>query len=365
MERALWLWYQNLMRTDAKSADWKSFIGFAHEWSITTVIIWFPHVYLERMDANWRWPPRKGAFGHLGKEIVACAHQKSLKAVFGFALNGYDTGQMILAADPALAATVPPHLQDTEKGRVARETVFCPSKGSSREMLEELLLIVVDEVGVDGLNFECGEVDYVTCHCPVCLERFQSSGEGETEGKSSLWVLEQLNPAVAFLQRERPGLLLSTQHIYEQVTDPHQLNREIAPQCTVLWCGYGTFPDLEVCRQFSAERDNVGYLMRLHGLVDVSFDHLRALAQVTENLAALKPKLLYGRAWIPRGWNAAKCAVFAETARKPFATAADLEALIRRVQLQYQLEEGAADPWAVPPGDYNAIPGEWGQSQTV
>jgi hypothetical protein len=351
LKRSLWVWFQNL------GGSWREFIDFAVQWQIDSVVIWFPFSYMEGKAEDWKWPPRKGIFGPFGKEIVQYAHSQSVQLICGFALNGYDVGAFILKEHPELQAKIPSELADTAKGKASIGRIFCLSNELSQKMVHELLSILEEETGVDGFNFESGAVDYMTCHCPRCEERFQSRGETEHENKPILWEIEQINSAVDFLKNKRKDLWLSMDAIYGQVADPEVLAREIDEQCTIIWGDWGNFPDIAMGKKLVSVRENTGFILRLHLLREPSRQALTDIIENCRELVSLGPREMVGRAWVPKDWNAVKDALFAQVTKAPRRSDTELQAIIEELYSRYPFQKAEEE---LPPGDYNQIKGEWG-----
>ncbi|MCK4416793.1 MAG: hypothetical protein KAV99_01330 [Candidatus Latescibacteria bacterium] len=351
LRRSFWIWFQNL------DGAWREFIDFAAQWQIDSVVIWFPFSYMEGKAEDWKWPPRKGTFGNFGKEITQYAHSQGVQLICGFPLNGYDVGAFILKEHPELQATIPSELANTPKGKDSVGKIFCPSNEASQKMVQELLNILVEETGVDGFNFESGAVDYVTCHCSRCEERFQSRGETEHENKPILWEIEQINSFVHFLRNKRDGLQFSMDAIYGQVADPELLAREIDEHCTIFWGDWGNFPDRTTAKKLMSIRQNTGFLLRLQLLREPGQQALTDIIENCRELISLSPREMVGRAWIPRGWNAVKDALFAQATRDSRRSDAEFQAIIEELYARYPFRKGEEE---VPPGNYNKIEGEWG-----
>ncbi|RKY64521.1 MAG: hypothetical protein DRQ02_11350 [Candidatus Latescibacterota bacterium] len=361
LRRSFWIWFQNLGGTCPVASfppygAWREFIQFAAQWQIDSVIIWFPFSYMEGRAEDWKWPPRRGMFGPFGKEIVQYAHDQGVQFICGFPLNGYDVGAFILKEHPELQAKIPPELANTPKGKDSVGKVFCPSNETSQQMVQELLNILVEETGVDGFNFESGAVDYVTCHCPRCEKRFQSRGETEHENKPILWDIEQINAAIDFLESKGKGLQFSMDAIYGQVADPETLAKEIDRRCTILWGDWENFPDVGMMKELVNIRKNTGAMLRLHLLREPGQQALTQIVESCRKLGSLGLREIAGRAWIPRGWNAVKDALFAEATKNPWRSDSEFQTLIEKLYSRYPFQKGEEE---VPPGDYNKIEGEW------
>lgn len=312
-DRYLWIWLPNL------EGRWKEFVDFAADWKCTGVVIW-------GLD-GWRDEPAGKQRGSKAfcRELVRYAHDRGVKVVHGFGLNGYDEGQHVCQRVPEGRAMIPDRLKDTRLGKASLRHVFCPSNAKALDVLREMLLAAAD-TGLDGYNFETADVDYVTCHCEKCAERFQNADEEEYGRKPPRWCTEQANWAVELLKRERPRLWLSVEFAmqkfgrapYDNCPGLFLINKEIDPRATVVWAE-GTYPPQEICRRLQAERANVGFYIRGGEMGWARAAEIKPadIVAACRRLATLQPECFMYRSWMPReGW-AVNMAVAAEAMRDP------------------------------------------------
>ncbi|MBM4082398.1 MAG: hypothetical protein FJ278_22020, partial [Planctomycetes bacterium] len=226
----LWVWLPNL------DGRWKDYVDFAADWKCTGVVIWG----LE----GWKRGTATSTRGNetFCRELVAYAHARGVQVIHGFGLNGYDEGRHVCKTLPATNAVIPEKLKNTSKGKDSVGNIFCPSNPDALKLLRELLLRAAD-TGIDGFNFETADVDYITCHCATCEQRFQSASETEHENKPPRWSIEQANWAIELLAKERPKHWLSIEFAMQRFGRPPyldsalitQINREIDGRATVVW----------------------------------------------------------------------------------------------------------------------------------
>jgi len=320
-ERVLWVWLPNL------GADWREFIDFASEWKCTSVVIW-------GLD-GWRED------GKRCREIVAYAHERGVKVIHGFGLNGYHEGVHILKMHPELAAVIPERLKDTAKAKASVGNVFCPSKELSQHLVRDLLLKAAD-TGIDGFNFETADVDYVTCHCETCEKRFDSASETEGTNKPPTWSIDQVNAAVEFLQRERPSLWLTSEYAMQcQAKKPYtdspalaRMNKEIDPRSMIVWAE-GLYPPQDICEQLARGRENVGFYIRggeTQGISDKPRVRWKDIVAATRRLQPISARCIMYRSWLPREVMAVNMAVAAEAMWNPNRSDAEFERIAGLVE---------------------------------
>lgn len=332
--RILWVWLHNLER------HWKDFIDFAADWKCTGVVIWGLDGWKEKSPDSKQLSVDEA----FCREVVAYAHARGVQVIHGFGLNGYNEGRYICKQVPAARAVIPDRLKDTSRGKDSVGNIYCPSNPEALKLLRQMLLRAAD-TGIDGFNFETADVDYITCHCPTCETRFQSANE--TEGtKPPRWAIEQVNWAVNLLQVERPKLWLSIELAMQSFGQPpyldsepiEQLNKEIDPRATLVWCE-GTYPPQPICEKLAAGRDNIGFLIRSaefkgwEGAKKIKPDDI---IDTVGRLWTLHPKCFIYRSWWPRERWVVNMAVAAEAMRDPNQPNA------RFVQIEAEMERLSA-----------------------
>jgi len=316
-----WVWWDNL---EGHSRD---FIDFAAEHEADGVVIWGLQ--------GWQGD------GKRCREVAAYAHARDVKVIHGLGLNGYDVGKHIVGQNPALAATMPPSLAKTRKAERSRKAVFCASKSESLTLLKRCLLRAAD-TGIDGLNFETADVDYITCHCPQCETRFDSAGEAENTNKPVGWALEHLRFAADVLLDTHPRLWLSCeltlqrfgQSPYTDCQRVLELNRKIDPRITIVWAERTAPPD-PIARRLRAERDNLGFYIRSGAMFGWEAKHIlapRELLPIARRLLALDPVCVMYRAYRPLGLWAVNMGAAARILREPEMTEAKLEDMVAKLQ---------------------------------
>lgn len=285
-----WLWWKNL------DGDWKTLIDFSAEQKVDGVVIWGLQ--------GWKGD------GARCREVVEYAHKRGVKVIHGLGLNGYEIGAHLLKEHPELAATIPQRLAETKKAAATRRCVFCPSHPKAKQLLRELL-IKTAETGIDGFNFETADVDYLTCHCEKCEERFKSKAETEHQNKPIEWPLEHLEFAADVLSESHPDLWLTCEFAMQRFgRAPYvdcerilELNRRVDPRITVIWAE-ATAPPEEIAKRLRAERTNLGWYIRTGAIYgDKTKDLLQAetLKPIAKRLKALDPKCFFYRGYLPKG----------------------------------------------------------------
>lgn len=303
--RYYWTWMKNL------EDKWREFIDFAAAWPCNGVVLW-------GLDA-WK-------DAGFGRTLCDYAHERNISVIHGFGLNGYSEGKHICAAIPEARAVIPEKFHDSKEGKRSLAAIYCPSKTAANSMLREMLLAAAD-AGVDGFNFETGDVDYVTCHCPACLECFNSRNEGENTQKPVSWPIAHINNAVETMIRARPDLWLSAEFAMQKFapapyTDSEKLSRlasEIDARCTVVW-SEGMAPPQEISSRLAALRRRSGFYIRsgaIHGLEGARRYRWEDELSAIRRLAALKPECMMYRAGAPEDYLAAKMAIAASAMRDP------------------------------------------------
>lgn len=316
-QRFFWVWWRNL------EGAWRDFIDFTADQQMDGVVIWGLQ--------GWQ------GSGDQCRAVVEHANARGLKVVHGLGLNGYEVGKDIVGRHPELAAVVPASLAETEKGTWTREAVFCPSKPRSLQLLRECLLRAA-ATGIHGFNFETADVDYVTCHCPECESRFDSSSETEHTNKPIGWPLEHLRVAADVLGEDYPDLWLTCEFAMQRFgrkpyTDCErilELNRGIDPRMTVVWAE-ATAPPPEICRALRGERENVGFYIRsgaIHGWEAEEILPAADMLPIARRLFALDPVCVMYRATRPLDRWAVNMGVAARVLRHPQMTDDDLAAAV-------------------------------------
>ncbi len=342
-----WIWWNNL------EGDWRGFIDFAAEQHMTGVVIWGLQ--------GWRGK------GERSREVVRYAHARGVQVIHGLGLNGYEVGQYIVREHPELAAVIPPALADTKKGRWSRKAVFCPSNPESQALLRALLRRAAD-TGVDGFNFETGDVDYVTCHCPACQARFHNENETEHENKPIGWPLAHLKLAADALAESHPGLQLTCEFAMQRFGQPPytdcqtilRLNREIDPRITVVW-SEATAPPDAIAKKLRAERADIGFYIRSGAIKGWDAERVLSpfdLAPIARRLLALDPVCVMYRSWRPLDRWAVNMGVAARILHRPDMTPAQIAAA--EAEFKKQCEPGGKYSFVrrVAPGNLLAPTGD-------
>jgi hypothetical protein len=232
-------------------------------------------------------------------------------------------------------------LKNTAKGRDSAGSIFCPSNADALKRLKEMLLRAAD-TGIDGFNFETADVDYVTCHCPKCEARFQSADETEDGQKPPRWSIEPVNWAVEMLQADRPKLWLSIEFAMQRFARaPYlesevltQLNKEIDPRATLVWCE-ATYPPKPICEKLAAGRENVGFYIRsaeFMGWEGAKKIKPADIIGTMRRLWPLHPKCFMYRSWWPRERWVVNLAVAAEAMRDPMQPDAHFAAIAKEME---------------------------------
>jgi len=324
-----WLWWANL------EGQWKEMIDFTAAQKMDGVVIW-------------------GLGGFRGqaercREIVAYAHAKNVKVIYGFGLNGYDSGNAIVSQHPELAATMPENLANTAKGRESRANIFCPSKPESLALLKQYLLAAAD-TGVDGFNFETADVDYITCHCPECEKRFQSAGETVISNKPLDWALEHLQIAADTLLSKHPDLWLSCEFRMIAFNKPPyaecdrilELTRKIDQRMTVVWADSSSSPTAAMASRLLAERQNLGFYIRSGAMLGWKAKQLlppEEFQSIARSLLPLKPACVFYRAYRPCDRFAVNMGVAAQLLHNPHMPATELKGVVG--DLEEMIKPGA------------------------
>jgi hypothetical protein len=329
----LWVWWGNL------EGQWRDFIDFAADHRCDGVVIWGLQGWKAMGGVAASHPPLRGRC----RDLVAYAHKRKVKVIHGLGLNGYEVGKYIVSQNPKLAATMPPALAKTEKGKSSRKVVFCPSKPQSLQLLKECLLRAA-ATGIDGFNFETADVDYITCHCPQCEKRFASANETASRNKPIGWPLEHLRFAADVLLESHPKLWLTCEFAMQRFgkkpyTDCQrllELNRKIDPRMTVVWAEAAAPPDA-ICRKLRAERENVGFYVRSGGISGWQAKSIlkpQALLPIARRLLALDPVCVMYRSYRPLERWAVNVGVAARILRNPETTEAELKEIVRELEAQ-------------------------------
>ncbi|MDD4872023.1 MAG: discoidin domain-containing protein [Kiritimatiellae bacterium] len=326
-----WLWWNNL------EGRWQELVDFAAKQKMNGVVIWGLQ--------GWKGD------GAQCREVVRYAHERNVRVIHGFGLNGYEEGKCIVTEHPELAAMIPSALANTQAGKWSREAIFCPSKPKSMELLREMLLRAAD-TGIDGFNFETADVDYITCHCPECEKRFQSANETEHTNKPLLWPLEHLKFAADVLTRSHPNLWLNCEFAMQNFgpspyTDCEALvriNNEIDPRITVVWCESWAPPEA-IARKLRTGRQNVGFYIRsgaIQGWEAKSVLSPEKLLPIARYLLALKPVCVMYRSWRPLDRWAVNMGAASEILHKPNMS----EAEVREVVTKYKAMIAPGGPYS-------------------
>jgi hypothetical protein len=337
----LWVWLHNL------DGRWKDYVDFAADWKCTGVVIWGLDGWKQAADAKGRGSE---AFC---RELVAYAHTRGVQVIHGFGLNGYDEGRHVCKTLPATNAVIPGRLRNTSKGKDSVGNIFCPSNPDALKLMRETLLRAAD-TGIDGFNFETADVDYITCHCAKCEQRFQSASETEHEHKPPRWSIEQANWAIELLAKERPELWLTIEFAMQRFGRPPyldsavmtQINREIDERATVVWAE-GTYPPQPVCEKLAAARRNIGFYVRSAEFMGSDGPRKIKTSDIVgtmRRLWPLHPACFMYRSWRPFERWAVNMAVAAEAMRdalQPDAHFAEVEQ--------------KAEAMSAPGGKYSAI----------
>ncbi|MCX7826979.1 MAG: discoidin domain-containing protein, partial [Verrucomicrobiae bacterium] len=311
------------------------YVNFAADWQCTGVVIWGLQ--------GWHRGPATSARGSEAfcRELVAFAHTRGVKVIHGFGLNGYDEGRHICKSLPSANAVIPEKLRNTSKGKDSVGNIFCPSNPDALKLLREMLLRAAD-TGIDGFNFETADVDYITCHCATCEQRFQSAAETEHENKPQRWSIEQANWAIEFLAKERPKLWLSIEFAMQRFGRPPYLdsaviariNREIDGRAAVVWAE-GTYPPQPICEKLAQARRNIGFYIRSAEFMGRDGPRKIKTADIIgtmRRLWSLQPQCLMYRSWRPFERWAVNMAVAAEAMRNPLRTDADFVEVERKAE---------------------------------
>lgn len=309
-KRFLWIWLGNL------EGRWKDYVDFAAQWKCTGVVIW-------GLD-GWKKGQGPGSETFC-REVVAYAHERGVQVIHGFGLNGYNEGHHICRRVPAACAKIPDRLKETEKGKGSVGNVFCPSNPEALQVLREMLLCAAD-TGIDGFNFETADVDYVTCHCSTCEERFQNASETDEANKPPKWCIEQANWAINMLSTERPKLYVTVEFAmqlfgkapYLDCKPILQINSGIDPRATLVWAE-GTYPPQPISEKLAADRENIGFYIRggEAGWPGAAAIKPADIIASIRRLWPLRPKCLMYRGWLPCERWAVNMAVAAEAMRDP------------------------------------------------
>ncbi|MFO7976230.1 MAG: hypothetical protein R6V12_16530 [Candidatus Hydrogenedentota bacterium] len=187
-----WLWFRNI--GDA----WPELIDFASDQNVDGVVIW-------GLD-GWKED------NSLCRDVVAYAHERGVKVIHGFGLNGYHEGAHIVRMNPKHRISISENWQAMDRGKDSLKSVFCPSEPTALAELERMLLRAA-ATGIDGFNFETGDVDYMTCHCAKCEKRFNSADEGPYDKKPIEWPLFHLKFAADTLLGAYPDLWLTCEYL--------------------------------------------------------------------------------------------------------------------------------------------------------
>lgn len=316
-----WLWAKNM------EGYWQDFIDFAAAQKMDGVVIW----------------GLKG-FGLHGedrfcRELVKYAHARHVKVIHGLGLNGYEVGQYIVHEDPDLAATIPARFAGTQREKDTRGAVFCPSRPKSLALLKACLLRAAD-TAIDGFNFETGDVDFLTCHCPDCQRRFDSASETAYGNKPIKWPLAHLKFAAEVLTASHPKLWLNCEFSmprfgkppYTQCERLLRLNREIDPRITVVWAENAA-PPIEIATRLRKERKNIGFYIRsgaMNGWKEDATHTLKPhkLLPIAQGLLKLDPVCVFYRAYRPTRFWSVNLGVAAAILRRPGMTSKELDRLV-------------------------------------
>ena len=316
-----WIWWRNL------EGRWQELVDFTADHKIDGVVIWGLQ--------GWKGD------GARAREVVEYAHERGVRVVHGLGLNGYEVGKHIVAEHPELKAVIPAPLADTTKGKWSHKAIFCPSKPKSMELLRKILVQAAD-TGIDGFNFETADVDYITCHCPECEERFDSQDETEGRNKPIGWPLEHLKFAADVLTESHPQVWLNCEFAMQRFgSRPYtncerilQLNREIDPRMTIVWAESWAPPDA-IARKLRAERENVGFYIRsgaIYGWDAKSVLSPQETLPIARRLLALDPVCVMYRSYRPLDRWALSMAAASHMLHNPSMSAADLESLLGKLK---------------------------------
>ena len=328
-----WLWFRNI--GDA----WPRFIDFAAGQKVDGVVIW-------GLD-GWKED------NQVCRGVVAYAHERGVKVIHGFGLNGYHEGQHIVQMEPGHRITIPEAWQTTDRGKDSLKSVFCPSQDTALAELERMLLRTA-ETGVDGFNFETADVDYVTCHCAECQKRFNSADEKPYDNKPIEWPLFHLTFAADALLEKYPGLWLNCEYLMPRFgqapyTDNEriiELNRRVDQRLTVVWADWPA-PPPEICERLRKDRANIGFYVKSGAIL--GFDAKDVLnpwefLPVAKRILSLDPVCIFYRSWLPEDYWAVNMATAARIMKNPDMSAEEVEALMVQFEKAYGFNREPLDP---------------------
>jgi hypothetical protein len=183
-------------------------------------------------------------------------------------------------------------------------------------------------------------VDYLTCHCPDCEERFDSADETGYENKPIAWPLEHLKIAAEVLSGSHSHLWLNCEFAMQRFGKPPytdcerivELNRRIDPRITVVWAEEVAPPE-EICALLRKERENIGFYIRsgaIHGWDEKERIAPSELLPVAKRLLALDPVCLFYRAYRPTPFWSVNMGAAAEILHDPEMTAEEVEKIVQR-----------------------------------
>lgn len=301
-----WLWFRNI--GDA----WPELIDFASDQNVDGVVIW-------GLDG---WKENNS----LCRDVVAYAHERGVKVIHGFGLNGYHEGAHIVRMNPKHRISISENWQAMDRGKDSLKSVFCPSEPTALAELERMLLRAA-ATGIDGFNFETGDVDYMTCHCAKCEKRFNSADEGPYDKKPIEWPLFHLKFAADTLLGAYPDLWLTCEYLMPRFgkapyTDNERiiaLNKRVDPRLTVVWADWPA-PPPEICARLRKDRDNIGFYIKSGAIV--GFDAKDVLnpwefLPVAKRINVLDPVCIFYRSWLPEDYWAVNMAIAARIMKNP------------------------------------------------